>query len=105
MIDRRTALAVLKVVLGVVIAFYSALLIYTQLRGHVNAPFLALGLAELLAAILFLIPQTMKAGGLALIVIFVAGALLHVLHRDYNVGNLVVYAAAALAVVSDGTGK
>ena len=100
MIRRRTAICILKVTLGIVVAFYSALLVFTQLHGHIQAPFFALGLAELVAAILFLIPQTTRPGGIALIVIFVAGALLHVTHRSYNIGNLLVYAAAALAVVS-----
>jgi hypothetical protein len=91
---------ILRLTLGVVIAVYSALLITNQIRGHVHFPILVLAAAELVAAILFLIPRAVRVGGISLIIIFILAAAFHISHGEYNVGNLAVYAAAALTVVS-----
>jgi hypothetical protein len=42
-----------------------------------------LGGAEILAAMLFLIPPTMTVGGYSLLVIFALATLIHLLHGDY----------------------
>jgi hypothetical protein len=59
-----------------------------------------LGGAEIIAAILLLIPATRLAGGRALLAIFVAAALIHVLHGQSDVGGLVVYGAAVYTVLA-----
>jgi len=91
--------------LGLVVFAEAALLVFsghTSAAHQVGVPrvvLTALASAEMLAATLFLIPRTMVTGGLALMVIFVLAMLLHILHGQTNVGGLVVYAAAAWAVV------
>ena len=59
-----------------------------------------LGGAEIIAAILFLIPPTRTIGGRALLAIFVAAALIHILHGQPDVGNLLIYGAAVYAVLA-----
>jgi uncharacterized membrane protein YphA (DoxX/SURF4 family) len=55
-----------------------------------------LGGAEIIAAVLFLVPYTARAGSYLLLVIFALAAAVHVLHGRYGVGGLVVYAAAVI---------
>ena len=89
----------LRLVLGLVTAAYSVALVVSHLRGQSHFPLLLLGFFEMAAAILFLIPRTVKLGGVALMVVFVAAAGLHLSQGDYNIGQLAVYCAAAFAVV------
>jgi hypothetical protein len=56
-----------------------------------------LGGTEILAALLFLLPKTLRVGAYALLAIFAIAALLHILHRQYDVAVLLVYAAAVWA--------
>ncbi len=60
-----------------------------------------LGWLETVAAILFLIPATGRAGGSTLLLTFAAAVALHFRLRDYGVGALVVYAAAVIACITD----
>ncbi len=50
----------------------------------------ALGGAELIAAVLFLIPFAARLGGYLLLVIFGVAALVHLLHGQFGVEGLVV---------------
>jgi len=102
----QSSLTILRVVLGLVLAGYCIPLVVHQLhaRGRHHA-LLLIAAAELIAALLLLIPRTAKLGGIALIVVFVCAAAFHILHGEYNVAYLAVYAAAALAVVSGERGK
>lgn len=59
----------------------------------------ALGIAEILAAILFLVPRTTVVGAYFLMLVFGLAAIVHLLHGQYGIGGLVVYAAAALVCV------
>jgi DoxX-like family len=56
----------------------------------------ALAWTEITATILFLVPFTMLPGGYLLLVIFFLAALLHVLHGEFDIGVLLVYAMAVL---------
>ena len=103
---RTTAMLGLQWSLGVVVFAEAAMLVFS---GHAHAAhqfavpsavLMALALAEMLAAVLFLIPRTVVTGGMALMVIFALAMLIHILHRQTNVGGLVVYTAAAWAVVA-----
>lgn len=96
----RVGLSTLRFVLALVAGGYSLALVVSQLRGNTHHALVLLGLAEFAAAILFVIPTTIRLGGLALIVIFAVAALFHVLHGEYRIAYLAVYAAAAFAVVS-----
>ena len=59
-----------------------------------------LGGAEIIAAVLFLVPYTARAGSYLLLVIFALAAAVHVLHGQYNVGILAVYAAAVVVCMA-----
>jgi hypothetical protein len=65
----------------------------------------ALGGAEIVAAVLFLLPTTTAVGGFALLVIFLRAAILNVLHRWYDVSALVVYFTAVLARLAHRRGR
>jgi hypothetical protein len=56
----------------------------------------ALAWTEIAAAILFLVPLTMALGGYLLLVIFFIAGLLHILHGEFDIGVLLVYAMAVL---------
>lgn len=60
----------------------------------------ALGGSEILAAILFLVPFTALLGGYLLLVIFGVAALIHLLHGQFGVEGLLVYAVAALVCMA-----
>lgn len=57
-----------------------------------------LGFGEIAGSILLLIPKTTVRGAWLLLAVFIFAILLHLLHGMYNVGNLVIYAAAAFAI-------
>jgi hypothetical protein len=59
-----------------------------------------LGWGEIIGSVLLLIPRTAVRGGWFLVGIFVLAIIVHLLHGAYNVGNLVIYTAAAWAVAS-----
>jgi hypothetical protein len=60
----------------------------------------ALGGAEIVAAVLFLVPFTALVGSYLLLVIFALAALVHILHGQYEVGGLLVYAAAVFVCMA-----
>ncbi len=82
--NARPGLLILRLVLGLVAGGYSLALVVTQLSGPTHHALLLLGLAELAAAILFLIPSTVRLG------------------EAYSMGFLAVYGAAAFAAISPG---
>ncbi len=99
---KHRGLIVLRLVLGVVIIGYSVALVVSQFRNHRHHVLMLLGVAEFAAAVLLLIPGTLRAGGIALMVVFAFAVLFHVLHHQYSgIGYLAIYAAAAFAIVSD----
>jgi uncharacterized membrane protein YphA (DoxX/SURF4 family) len=55
-----------------------------------------LGGTEIIAAILFLVPFTARIGSYLLLVIFGLAALVHILHGQYEVVGLAVYAAVVI---------
>jgi hypothetical protein len=59
-----------------------------------------LGWGEIIGAVLLLIPKTEPRSGWFLAGIFVLAIIVHVLHGMYDVGNLVIYTAAAWAIAS-----
>jgi hypothetical protein len=100
----KCGLTVLRWALGVVILIEAVLLVLpsaahdfarTHMPGFVR---LVLGGGEILGGILLLIPKTAVRGAWVLLAVFVMAILIHLLHGGYNVGNLVIYAAAAFAI-------
>lgn len=91
--------------LGLILAYESASLALTSSHYSVHAHLprvllLVIAVAELAGAILFLIPSTIKLGGYTLLTTFVAAALVHILHGQPDVGNLVIYGFAVLVVLA-----
>jgi len=71
-------------------------------KAHLpHALVLAIAAVELLGAILFLIPPTVLAGGRVLLATFVVAAVVHILHGQLDIGYLVIYAMAVLAVSTE----
>ena len=105
---RELAICVLRYVVGVVIVIESVVTaIHYQAiaaSSHIGLPsefVLILASAETIAAILLLIPRTLKIGAVALIAVFALAALVHILHGQYDIGNLIIYTAATWAVMTN----
>jgi hypothetical protein len=95
------SIPLLRWTLGLVVILESYLFVFSASAAHFLAkaglPSLiqpVLGGAEILAAVLFLVPLTIAIGGYLLLIIFAFAILLHTLHGQYQVGELFVYAAA-----------
>ncbi|HUA16627.1 MAG TPA: hypothetical protein VMG31_15135 [Verrucomicrobiae bacterium] len=102
----KCSLTVLQWALGVVILIEAILFVMpsaahdfarTHMPGFVR---LVIGFGEIAASILLLIPKTAVRGAWLLLAVFVMAILIHLLHGAYNMGNLVIYAAAAFAVAA-----
>jgi uncharacterized membrane protein YphA (DoxX/SURF4 family) len=100
----RIALIVLQWALGLVILIEAILFVIpsaahgfaaTHMPGFIR---LVLGWGEILGCVLLLIPRTTIRGAWLLLAVFVFAILIHLLHGAYNVGNLVIYTAAAFAI-------
>jgi uncharacterized membrane protein YphA (DoxX/SURF4 family) len=103
----KTALLALQWSVGVVIFIEAALLAFSHAEirfpGHGGIHhWIRLGLAwtEMLACILFLVPRAMKLGSQLLITVFAVAVFLHVLQGNFQIGGLLIYAAAVSVVAS-----
>ncbi len=103
----RSALLVLQWMLGLVILAEAAAFAFSPAAAHAfaktgmpNVVRLVLAWGEIAAVILFLIPRTVIAGGWFLIAVLGLAIVLHLLHGWWDVGSLVIYAAAAWAVMA-----
>ena len=103
-VKTRIALIVLQWALGLVILIEAILFVIpsaahgfaaTHMPGFIR---LGLGWGEILGCVLLLIPRTTIRGAWLLLAVFVFAILIHLLHGAYNVGNLVIYTAAAFAI-------
>jgi uncharacterized membrane protein YphA (DoxX/SURF4 family) len=100
----KVGLCVLQYTLGIVILIEAVLFVLpsaahefarTHMPGFIR---MILGWGEIAGSILLLIPKTTMSGAWFLFAVFVFAILIHLLHGFYNVGNLVIYAAAAFAI-------
>jgi uncharacterized membrane protein YphA (DoxX/SURF4 family) len=100
----KLGLTILQWALGVVILIEAVLFVMpsaahdfarTHMPGFVR---LVLGFGEIAGCVLLLIPGTAIRGAWLLVAVFVMAILIHLLHGMYGIGNLVIYAAAALAI-------
>jgi uncharacterized membrane protein YphA (DoxX/SURF4 family) len=103
-VKSKIGLCVLQWSLGIVILIEAVLFVMpsaargfaaTHMPGVVR---LILGWGEILGSILLLIPRTTIRGAWLLVAVFVMAILIHLLHGAYNIGNLVIYAAASFAI-------
>jgi hypothetical protein len=102
----KTALAGLQWTLGLVILIEAVLFVMPSAahdfsQTHMpNAVRMFLGWGEILGAFLLLIPRTAIRGAWVLAAIFVFAIVIHLLHGIFNVGNLIIYTAAAWAIAT-----
>jgi uncharacterized membrane protein YphA (DoxX/SURF4 family) len=102
----KHSLTVLQWTLGLVILIEAILFVMPDARQdfsrtHLpNLIRLILGWGEIIGALLLLIPPTARRGAWMLIAIFLFAIAIHLLHGMPNVGNLAIYAAAALVIAS-----
>ena len=100
----KSALCVLQWTLGIVILIEAILFVLPGARQSFSLTHmpdmlrLVLGWGEVVGSILLLIPRTAVRGAWVLIAIFAFAIATHLLHGLYNVGNLVIYAAAAWTI-------
>jgi len=104
----KSVVTLLRLVLGTVVLVEALLLIFSKSEAaavahHVlpKAVLLALGSGETAAAILFLLPPTVRLGSILLLVVFAFAILIHVVHGQFQIGGLLIYAAAVLVVLSE----
>jgi len=100
----NAGMCILRYTLGLVILIEAILFLlpgaaHDFARTHMPAFVrMLLGWGEIVSCILLLIPKTAVRGAWLLFEVFVFAILVHLLHGQYNVGNVVIYAAAALAI-------
>ena len=91
----------LYITLGLVVLAQSVQTILAAQRGEITGPdrlhALILGTVETLAALLFLVPRTMRVGAVALLAIFALAFAIHALGGNWHLA-LLVYAAGVLFV-------
>lgn len=100
----KTALTVLQWALGLVILVEAVEFVLpggahafasTHIPGFIR---LLVGWGEIIGCILLLIPPTSIRGAWVLVGMFTFAIVIHLLHGFHNVGNLVIYTAAAFAI-------
>jgi hypothetical protein len=98
LISKQTSLTALRIVLGAVLAMLSTLTLFRAgsdlHHEHLGLAVRALAIAEIAGACLLLVPRTIRIGAVVLLLVFAAGAAIHFLHGEWNIGPLVIYAAA-----------
>lgn len=103
----RCAIIALRWSVGLVILCQSFRFILSEATAHrlhgMGLPHWlrpGLGIAEIVAAAIFLIPRWTRVGGYFLLLVLIFAAVLHVLHGQYDIGILIVYCAAVFTCVS-----
>lgn len=102
----NTALTGLQWTLGLVILIEAILFVmptgaHDFAKTHMpDALRLVLGWGEIVGCILLLIPRTAVRGAWTLIAVIALALVIHLLHGMYNVGNLLIYIAAAWVVAA-----
>jgi hypothetical protein len=104
---QRVALDVMRWTLALVVLVQAVMFLYGSRAdddhvGHSipNALRLALGGSEVVAGLLFLLPQTFATGGWLLIAVFCCATAVHLAHGQFEVGALLVYITAVAVVLS-----
>jgi hypothetical protein len=106
----QTALTGLQWTLGLVILIEAVMFVMPSAahdfaKTHIpDMVRLVLGWGEIVGCVLLLIPRTAVRGGWLLVGIFVLAIAVHLMHGTFNVGNLVIYTAAAWAIAAGKTG-
>ena len=103
----KIALLGLQWSLGIALFIEAALLAFskteTRFAGYPGSHHwirLALAWSEMLGCVVFLVPRTLKAGAALLIIVFASAAVVHAFHGNFQIGGLLIYAAATSVVAS-----
>jgi hypothetical protein len=103
----KFSIPLLRWTLGLVVLLESCRFVFSVSVAHFLAETglpawirVVLGGAETIAAVLFLMPFATLAGSYLLLVVFAFAALVHVLHGQYDVGGLAVYAVAVFVCMT-----
>jgi DoxX-like family len=105
----RNSLAILQWTMGLVILVEAIRFVMPSSgpdfsRTHMpNAVRMGLGWGEIAGSILLLVPRTAVRGAWLLLAVFGLAIVIHLVHGMYNVGSLVIYAAAAWAIAASTT--
>lgn len=105
--SHKIAVAVLRWTLGLIVLWESLYFAFSHTAArHFAATGLphwirpAIGGIEIVAALLFLIPWTDVIGGRLLLFVFAAAAIIHVLHGDYDITGLILYAVCVVVCLT-----
>lgn len=85
---------------AVFLAFSKTEIHFAGHPGIHHSILVALAWSEMLACVVFFIPRAMKTGATLLIIKLALAVLVHVLHGNFQIGGLLVYAAATSVVAS-----
>ncbi len=100
-ISQARAFLLFHLMLGLVVFVESALTVYRVLSVHLNNPLGAhlalLAGIEAIAALLFIIPRTVKVGSWLLLAVFVFALIVHGIQNELA---LLVYAAGVILVMT-----
>ena len=104
----RVAITILQWVVGLQCLYGAAMLAFSPtdihfFQHHIGLPSwvrLSVAFVEMAAALVFLFPRTVIAGGAALLVTFLVAALIHILHGQPNVSFLILLSAAVWTVMT-----
>jgi hypothetical protein len=101
---RNTAVLILRCAVALVSALGAARLLMALSHhgmSHLPANLLrVICVAEIVGAAFFLIPRTIKLGGVWLLAVYAAAAAMHLLHGEYDISNLLLLGAAVAVVLA-----
>ncbi len=99
----RRAFIAFHLTLGVVVLLESLITVLHAISaGHPSRALALFAGTEVIAALLFLLPATLRAGARALLLIFAAAIAFHGLHGELQ-ATLLVYAAGVVLVMVHGS--
>ena len=102
--NSKLGLCVLQYALAIVILIEAVLFVLPSAardfaRTHMpHAIRFILGFGEIIASLLLLLPKTAVSGAWLMFLVVLFAIAIHLVHGQTNVGNLVIYAAAAFAI-------
>jgi uncharacterized membrane protein YphA (DoxX/SURF4 family) len=106
-ISKDWAIMALRVVLGFVVTVQAGFLAFDPRTiaafartGFPDVVRLCLAWSEIAAGILFVIPATVIWGAWLLLAVFLGAIAIHLAHGAFDVGALVIYGAAVIAVMA-----
>jgi uncharacterized membrane protein YphA (DoxX/SURF4 family) len=104
---KQLSIPALRWVLGIVVMIQSLHFVFSHSTAHffakIGVPLWVrpvLGGIEILAAVLFVLPATLRVGGYLLLIVFVLAIAIHVVHGQYDVESLLVYCMAVFVCVA-----